>query len=61
MVSLFHAPGSARVLIFSSVGAAGLNLSIADVVIYFVRSPVFFVKEIRGRTESAFPPEPSVE
>jgi SNF2 family DNA or RNA helicase len=33
----FHAPGSPRVLIFSSVGAAGLNLSISDVVVMFVR------------------------
>lgn len=26
----------ARILIFSSVGSAGLNLSIADVVVFFV-------------------------
>lgn len=29
----FHQPGKPRVLIFSSVGSAGLNLAIADVVI----------------------------
>lgn len=37
VVAQFHAPGSPRVLIFSSVGSAGLNLSIADRVIFFVR------------------------
>jgi predicted helicase len=42
VVSKFHAPGSARVFIFSSVGSAGLNLSIADVVIFFVRRVSFF-------------------
>ncbi|KAF9060091.1 hypothetical protein BDP27DRAFT_1370864, partial [Rhodocollybia butyracea] len=34
-VAEFYKPDSARVLIFSSVGSAGLNLSIADVVIFF--------------------------
>ena len=36
VVAEFHTPGSPRVFIFSSVGSAGLNLSIADVVIFFV-------------------------
>jgi SNF2 family DNA or RNA helicase len=40
-VAKFYQPDSARVLIFSSVGSAGLNLSIADVVIFFV-SVLFF-------------------
>jgi hypothetical protein len=31
-----HKPDSPRVLIFSSIGSAGLNLPIADVVIFFV-------------------------
>jgi SNF2 family DNA or RNA helicase len=39
VVSKFHMSGNARVLLFSSVGAAGLNLSIADVVIFFVSFP----------------------
>ena len=33
---MFHKPGSERVFIFSTVGTAGLNLAIADVVIFFV-------------------------
>ncbi|KAF9033680.1 hypothetical protein BDP27DRAFT_1374971 [Rhodocollybia butyracea] len=37
-VAEFYKPDSARVLIFSSVGSAGLNLSIADVVIFFDQS-----------------------
>ena len=36
VVDAFHTKGSPRVLIFSSVGTAGLNLSIADVVILLV-------------------------
>src|SRR6202035_5864147 len=36
VVDAFHTEGSPRVLIFSSVGTAGLNLSIADVVILLV-------------------------
>jgi hypothetical protein len=36
VVVAFHAPGSPRILIFSSVGAAGLNLSISDIVLMFV-------------------------
>lgn len=39
VVAKFHMPEQARVFIFSSVGSAGLNLSIADVVIFFVRFP----------------------
>ena len=35
-VKEFHEDDKARVLIFSNVGAAGLNLAIADVVIFFV-------------------------
>lgn len=38
VVAKFHASGGARVFIFSSVGSAGLNLSIADVVVFFVSS-----------------------
>lgn len=41
-VSQFHTEGSPRVFIFSSVGSAGLNLSIADVVIFFVSLPSSF-------------------
>jgi hypothetical protein len=37
IVSQFHQPDSPRVLIISKVGSAGLNLSIADIVLYFVR------------------------
>lgn len=36
VVAQFHAENSARVLIFSSVGSAGLNLSIASIVLFFV-------------------------
>jgi TATA-binding protein-associated factor len=36
VVAEFHAENSPRVLIFSSVGSAGLNLSIACKVILFV-------------------------
>lgn len=36
IIAKFHSPNSPRVLIFSSVGSAGLNLAIADVVIFFV-------------------------
>ena len=39
VVSKFHMPGGPRVFLFSSVGSAGLNLSIADIVIFFVRRP----------------------
>jgi TATA-binding protein-associated factor len=38
IIADFHSPDSPRVLIFSSVGSAGLNLAIADVVIFFVRT-----------------------
>lgn len=38
IIEKFHEPSSARVLIFSLVGSAGLNLAIADIVIFFVRS-----------------------
>lgn len=34
----------ARVLIFSSVGSAGLNLAVADVVIFFVSAPPFYAQ-----------------
>jgi len=33
---LYDDDNDARVLIFSSVGSAGLNLAIADVVVFFV-------------------------
>ena len=37
LIKEFHDDGNpVRVLIFSSVGSAGLNLSVADVVIFFV-------------------------
>ena len=36
VVAQFHAENSPRVLIFSSVGSAGLNLSIASIVLFFV-------------------------
>lgn len=36
LVAKFHEPNSERVFIFSTVGSAGLNLAIADVVIFFV-------------------------
>jgi SNF2 family DNA or RNA helicase len=36
IVAQFHSSNSPRVLIFSKVGSAGLNLSIADRVIFFV-------------------------
>lgn len=42
VVAQFHAPDKPRIFIFSSVGSAGLNLSIADVVIFFVRCLFFF-------------------
>jgi SNF2 family DNA or RNA helicase len=42
IVAQFHLPESPRLFIFSSVGSAGLNLSIADVVIFFVRCISFF-------------------
>jgi TATA-binding protein-associated factor len=32
----FCKPGGPRILIISKIGSAGLNLSIADVVIFFV-------------------------
>jgi hypothetical protein len=38
VVSRFHEPDAPRVLIFSSVGSAGLNLSLAHVVIFLVRT-----------------------
>jgi SNF2 family DNA or RNA helicase len=38
IVQKFLGNGSPRVLIFSTVGSTGLNLSIADVVIFFVRT-----------------------
>lgn len=37
LIARFHEPKSERVFIFSTVGSAGLNLAIADVVIFFVR------------------------
>lgn len=37
VVAQFHAENTPRVLIFSSVGSAGLNLSIASIVLFFVR------------------------
>lgn len=40
VVTQFHAPNSPRVLIFSSVGSAGLNLSIANTVIFLVNCQV---------------------
>lgn len=36
VVTNFHTPGNPRVSISPSVGSAGLNLSIADIVISFV-------------------------
>ncbi len=38
VVSCFHEPNAPRVLIFSSVGSAGLNLSLAHIVIFLVRT-----------------------
>jgi TATA-binding protein-associated factor len=38
IIAEFHAPQSPRVFIFSKIGSAGLNMSIADVVIFFVKS-----------------------
>ena len=43
IVATFRDPKSARILIFSSVGAAGLNLSLSDVVLMFVR---YFLTDI---------------
>lgn len=36
VVTKFHNAGAPRVLIFSSVGSAGLNLSIANTIIFMV-------------------------
>lgn len=36
VVTNFHTLGNPRVFIFLSVGSTGLNLSIADVIIFFV-------------------------
>jgi SNF2 family DNA or RNA helicase len=41
VVAQFHAEDSPRVLIFSSVGSAGLNLSIASKVIFFVSGNLY--------------------
>lgn len=41
IVKKFVSPDSAQVLIFLSVGAAGLNLSVADVVIMFVSTKLY--------------------
>ena len=39
VIAQFHNPASPeRVLIFSSVGNAGVNLANADLIIFFVRS-----------------------
>jgi TATA-binding protein-associated factor len=42
IIAQFCKPGGIRVLIFSRIGSAGLNLSIADVVIFFVNAPFTF-------------------
>lgn len=42
IVDRFYQDGSPRVLVFSSVGTAGLNLAIADTVILLVRKLTSF-------------------
>uniref|UniRef100_A0A0W0GC69 Uncharacterized protein n=1 Tax=Moniliophthora roreri TaxID=221103 RepID=A0A0W0GC69_MONRR len=50
IVAQFHQPNNPRVLIFSSVGTTGLNLCIADVVIFFDQPwSAQDVRQIRGR------------
>ena len=39
IITHFHEPNTPRILIFSSVGSAGLNLSIAHIVIFLVSLP----------------------
>ena len=36
IISQFSKPGGPRILIISRIGSAGLNLSIADIIIFFV-------------------------
>jgi hypothetical protein len=38
-VMLFHFLGSPHIFVFSSVGSVGLNMSIANVVIFFIKHP----------------------
>lgn len=45
IVKKFNADPSARVLLFSNVGAVGLNLTVASVVILFVRCPPMLLGE----------------
>ncbi|KAF8871323.1 P-loop containing nucleoside triphosphate hydrolase protein [Infundibulicybe gibba] len=50
IITKFHSPCGPRVFIFSSVGSAGLNLSIADVVIFFDQPwSAQDERQIRGR------------
>ncbi|KAF8800887.1 hypothetical protein BYT27DRAFT_7216694, partial [Phlegmacium glaucopus] len=50
IITQFHTPGSPRALIFSSVGSVGLNLAIADVVIFFDQPwSAQDERQIRGR------------